>query len=71
MRVYFLGLIYNPFMQQMHSNATTTTESTSAESPGAKPSPSPVDLNTEQPLDLSAKPSTTPTLSTDPKQVFR
>ncbi|XP_031633032.1 mushroom body large-type Kenyon cell-specific protein 1 isoform X2 [Contarinia nasturtii] len=65
------GLIYNPFMHQMHSNATTTTESTSAESPGAKPSPSPVDLNTEQPLDLSAKPSTTPTLSNDPKQVFR
>lgn len=55
----------------MHPNATATTESTSAESPGAKPSPSPVDFNTEQPLDLSAKTSTTPTFPNDPKQVFR
>lgn len=52
-------------------NASTAAESASAESPAAKQSPSPVDTNTEMPLDLSAKPSSTPTFSNDPKQVFR
>lgn len=71
MQIALTGLIYNPFVHQMHPNAIAATESTSAESPGAKPSPSPVDFNTEQPLDLSAKTSTTPTFPNDPKQVFR
>lgn len=54
----------------MHTNPSA--ESTSAASPIAKPSPSPVEAGTtEQPLDLSAKPSTTPIFSNDPKQVYR
>lgn len=66
----WLGLLYNPYLQQMQANSSA--ESTSAASPIAKPSPSPVEAGTtEQPLDLSAKPSTTPTYSNDPKQVYR
>lgn len=55
------GLLYNPFAQQMHSN-----ESPTAISPG------PVEGTGEQPLDLSAKPSSgSPSFSNDSKQIFR
>lgn len=55
------GLLYNPFVPQMHSNE-----------PPSADSPSSVEGTGEQPLDLSAKPSSgSPSFSNDSKQICR
>lgn len=56
----------------MSATATTSTETPAAESsPLIKDSPSPSDTTGEQPLDLSAKPSPSSSVSGDSKQIFR
>lgn len=65
-----LGLLYNQFVQQMQSAQTEPVASVS--SPNAKPSSSATESTTEQPLDLSAKPSNAPMFHQhDSKQVYR
>lgn len=69
---FFSDLIYNQILQQMHSTSSSTIEPSTAVSPSAtKPSASPVEGTGEQPLDLSAKPSSGSPFSNDPKHVFR
>lgn len=60
--------MYNPFVQQMQTQANTAT--TSSVSPNSKPSN---ETPTEQPLDLSAKPTSAASTcnQNDSKQVFR
>lgn len=66
----YIGLLYNQFVQQMQSAQTEPVASVS--SPNAKPSSSATESTTEQPLDLSAKPSNAPMFHQhDPKQVYR
>ncbi|KAJ6638616.1 hypothetical protein Bhyg_11353 [Pseudolycoriella hygida] len=68
--ICYAGLLYNQFVQQMQSAQTEPVASVS--SPNAKPSSSATESTTEQPLDLSAKPSNTPMFHQhDPKQVYR
>lgn len=56
----------------MQTNATGGESTTATVSPTAKQSPTPNESNAEQPLDLSAKPSSNSgTFSMDPKQIFR
>lgn len=65
-----VGLLYNQFVQQMQSAQTEPVASVS--SPNSKPSSSATESTTEQPLDLSAKPSNAPMFHQhDSKQVYR
>lgn len=64
------GILYNPFVQQMHTSQTQATTTSASNSPNAKPSSNLNDTPTEQPLDLSAKPTSASSYN-DSKQVFR
>lgn len=64
--------MYNPFVQQMHTSQTQATTTSASNSPNAKPPSSLNDTPTEQPLDLSAKPTSASSYNqNDSKQVFR